>query len=249
MSDSFLPCPVCPGLALDIYTLSDHQTDYTVHHCTRCSGMWLTTDVLMLLRALGAERWKGRIPFRYENFNVSCPRCQQPVSRRASHCSACQYPNVISCPRCQQALETHFISGIQQNRCPADHGFWLDHLAWTQIWDLPDQVFAQPEASSFPLPNPLNQARQLMPRALPPSDLLHKTAPRALKKQIYQQAGSAVTRNKQQGFDSELNLDHISAQTVRQGSLATIIFLGKGGLKVSLALFRSLGRLFFRLSD
>ena len=226
---SFFVCPLCPGQALHKWCL-EGGGKLILDHCPQCSGLWLTSDRLFALRSVPAAFLQRHIPFRYETFVACCAACGRQMSRRASYCSHCQHINALACVQCHQAMDTQFVGGLQQDRCFRDHGFWLDHLAWIQIWDLPERYF---EASPF----------QDGAEDIDWSLVVHQQPSRQRQKQLQKAFAAELTLRRQQGFASDVANAEVAASQAALGSLGVIGFLGKGALKVTWNLFRLLGRL------
>lgn len=227
-------CPICPGQALQKWCFEGAAEEHDVlslvlDHCPQCSGLWLTSDRLFLLHCLPVELLQRYIPFRYEAFVVCCNRCGQQMSRRVSHCSHCQQINTIACVDCHQAMDTQFVGGLQQDRCFRDHGFWLDHLAWIQIWDLPDRYF---EASPF-------QGQSHTHRW---SLSAHQKPPRPLQKKLKKHFAAAIRLRQGQGFAQDVANVDIATGQAAFGSLGVIGLLGKGALRVGWNFFRIFNR-------
>ena len=232
----FFLCPVCPGQALQQWCLegitesNQKVLSLVLDHCPQCSGMWLTSDRLFMLRSVPTEFLQHYIPFRYENFVVCCASCGLQMSRRATHCQHCQHINTIVCSQCYQSMDTQFVGGLQQDRCFNDHGFWLDHLAWIQIWDLSERYF---KTSTFREPS--DRIKWFLKT--------HRKPSRQLQKKLQKQSAREISLRKRQGFASDVTVTELDAAQAAWGSLGVAGFLGKGVLRISWNLFRILARL------
>jgi Zn-finger nucleic acid-binding protein len=152
------------------------------------------------------------------------------MSRRARCCSHCQQINTIACVACHQAMDTQFVGGLQQDRCFRDHGFWLDHLAWIQIWDLPERYF---ETSPF---QGQSESRQWSLR-------VHQHPSRQLQKKLQKHFAEPLRLRQGQGFAQDVADANVGTAQAALGSLGVIGFLGKGALRVGWNLFRIILRL------
>lgn len=232
----FLLCPLCPGQALQQWHIEgiDKSTEKTLSvvldHCPLCSGLWLTSDRLFVLRYMSAEFLQQYIPFRYEHFVACCRSCGAQTSRRATHCSRCQHAITSACVQCHQAMDIQFIGGLQQDRCFQDHGFWLDHLAWIQIWDLPNHYF-----KDSPFQDMDSGVRWRLKD--------HQRPSYKLKKQLKQAFAQEISFCKGQGFASDIATLDLSTGQAALGSLGVLGFLGKGALKIVGNFFRIFARL------
>lgn len=111
------------------------------------------------------------------------------------------------------------------------HGLWLDHIAWTQLWELPDLLFPEFSQAIWKIEGCQQPARQIQ-----------TTWQKRLDK-------TAVQRLRQQGFESQIGPDGLSSLAVSKGSLGVVAWLAKGAFQVSWSLGRTLSRLFLRLGD
>ena len=107
-----MECPRCPGITLS----HDTYEGVTIDRCPNCKGTWL--DDGELIQIIENEEKKFGIHLTNETLHkafAGIPELEQETK--------------LNCPTCGEhmvAVNYVYDSGVIVDRCPNDHGVWLD---------------------------------------------------------------------------------------------------------------------------
>ena len=106
-----MKCPKCSNdLVHEIYE------GIEIDRCTECSGTWLDEDELPKILESREEKFDEKLI--EETFTLAFAGVPHDENRSIERCPKCN--------KAMKAINYNYSSGIIIDRCPDDHGVWLD---------------------------------------------------------------------------------------------------------------------------
>lgn len=106
-----MKCPKCSNdLVHEIYE------GIEIDRCSECNGTWLDEDELPKILESREEKFDEKLI--EETFTLAFAGVPQDENRSIERCPKCN--------KAMKAINYNYSSGIIIDRCPDDHGVWLD---------------------------------------------------------------------------------------------------------------------------
>lgn len=112
----------CPHCDVPSFITTEYET-VEIDQCKQCHGIWLDQNEMgEIVKNLATDFSELDVKKTISNAFMGIPAQEKETTRK--------------CPKCSSALQPvnySVDSGVIIDRCPKDHGVWLDHFELEQV--------------------------------------------------------------------------------------------------------------------